>query len=202
MSRWPAFGRCKRRLASSIGSAAAAAVQARLREHTLTVATTMAHEGLLDLQLAMSGAGLATQNRRAKHMVTLQGEGHLGLRMRRQLLRARRGRSLAGHRPAPLMIIGTDLPCLSRRDLARAIDLLTHQPLVLGPARDGGYWLLGLGSTLAAQCPAWLFTGMPWGSSQVLAITCERAAAHGIEPAFLEWRNDIDRLEDLSEWLG
>ena len=117
--------------------------------------------------------------------------------MRRQLLKARRGRV-----SPPLLIIGTDLPDLSRRDLCCAIDALTHHDLVIGPASDGGYWLLGLGPELARSCPSWLFAGLPWGSESVLAITRERADRRGITPFLLREHNDIDRVEDLKPWLA
>ena len=198
MSRWPAFARCKRRLGATIGPSAAAAVQAGLRLHTLAVATSLADDGILDLQLAISGAGLNPHRRldtRRQVSFHLQGEGDLGLRMRRQLLWARRGRV-----SPPLLIIGTDLPDLSRRDLCCAIDALTHHDLVVGPANDGGYWLLGLGPALAGECPSWLFAGLPWGSDRVLAITRERAIRRGLMPFLLREHNDIDRVEDLKPW--
>ena len=217
MSRWPAFARCKRRLGATVGPRAAAAVQARLRWHTLAVATSLADEGILDLQLAVSGSGInphrslnhqnhyqhhSQQNlhrhrqpRRQDQKLRLQGEGRLGLRMRRQLLQARRGRL-----SPPLLIIGTDLPDLCRRDLCCAIDALTRHDLVVGPARDGGYWLLGLGPALAGECPSWLFAGLPWGSDRVLAITRERAIRRGLMPFLLREHNDIDRVEDLKPW--
>lgn len=201
MSRWPAFGRCKRRLGATIGPSAAAAVQARLRLHTLAVATSLVDDGILEMRVAVSGSGLnphrRVQTRSPIQHLHLQGDGDLGLRMRRQLLKARRGRV-----SPPLLIIGTDLPDLSRRDLCCAIDALTHHDLVIGPASDGGYWLLGLGPELARSCPSWLFAGLPWGSESVLAITRERADRRGITPFLLREHNDIDRVEDLKPWLA
>lgn len=197
MSRWPAFARCKRRLAAGVGPAAAAAIQSRLRTHTLTVACGLEAEGLIELRVAMSGGGTAPAPGHGARRVQNQGEGRLGLRMRRQLLKARHPQQTR-----PLLIIGTDLPNLHRLDLLRAIEALKESPLVLGPAQDGGYWLLGLGANLAKTCPAWLFSGLPWGSDQVLALTESRALAHGITPKLLSCHNDIDRLEDLDPWLG
>ena len=199
MSRWPAFARCKRRLGATIGPNAAAAVQAKLRWHTLAVATSLADDGIVDVQLAISGAGLnphrRLHTRRQIQRLHLQGEGGLGLRMRRQLLWARRRRV-----SPPLLIIGTDLPDLSRRDLCCAIDALRQHDLVVGPANDGGYWLLGLGPDFARSCPSWLFAGLPWGSNRVLSITSERAIRRGLTPFLLREHNDIDRLEDLKPW--
>ncbi len=196
MSRWPAFGRCKRRLAASIGNSAAARVQTRLRAHALAVSEAMQREGVLNLQLAMAGGGAEREQRRLRQAVSLQGTGCLGLTMRRQLLRA--SRTAPGQ---PLLIIGTDLPSLSRRDLWAALEAVQQHPLVIGPAEDGGYWLLGLNARLARQCPAWLFTGIAWGGDQVLHTTLKRSRDRGFAPHLLETHNDIDRLEDLRPWL-
>ena len=197
MSRWPAFGRCKRRLAASIGNSAAAKVQTQLRTHTLALAEGLQQEGRLILQLAMAGGGAEREQRRLRQPVLAQGQGSLGLRMRRQLLHA--SRTAPGQ---PLLIIGTDLPSLCRQDLITALWAVQQHPIVLGPANDGGYWLLGLNTSLARQCPAWLFADMPWGGNQVLHTTMQRSREHGYAPHLLSSHNDIDRLEDLSPWMA
>jgi len=197
MSRWPAFGRCKRRLAASIGNSAAARVQTRLRLHTLALAEGMQREGLLSLQLAMAGGGVGQEQRRLRQPVSHQGSGSLGLTMRRQLLQA--ARTAPGQ---PLLIIGTDLPNLSRRDLAAALESVQQHPVVLGPASDGGYWLLGLNAALAKECPSWLFTAIAWGGDAVLSTTLKRCREQGYPPHLLQTHNDIDRLEDLAPWLA
>ena len=146
MTRWPASGRCKRRLAGSLGAAAAAGIQARLISHTLTVAQSLARHEQLRLHIAISGAGPRARHRWLASIpeasISAQSRGDLGQRMRREVLRAR-----SAHPGAPVMLIGTDLPDLSPRDLMRAMELLHDSPLVLGPSKDGGYWLLGLGGS-------------------------------------------------------
>ena len=152
MTRWPASGRCKERLARSLGPSAAARIQARLISHTLTVAQSLAQHGQLHLHIAISGAGRRARRRwlcsLPEATISEQGRGDLGNRMRREVLRAR-----SAHPGAPVMLIGTDLPDLSPRDLIRAIELLQNSPLVLGPSRDGGYWLMGLGAGPAGAPP-------------------------------------------------
>ena len=100
-----------------------------------------------------------------------------------------------------MILIGTDLPDLAPRDLIRAIELLHNSPLVIGPSRDGGYWLLGLAATVQGA-PHWPFHSIPWGSDQVFRLTSQRACQCGLPPAELEMRNDIDHLEDLEAWLA
>ena len=200
MTRWPASGRCKERLARSLGPSAAARIQARLISHTLTVAQSLAQHGQLHLHIAISGAGRRARRRwlcsLPEATISEQGRGDLGNRMRREVLRAR-----SAHPGAPVMLIGTDLPDLSPRDLMRAMELLHDSPLVLGPSKDGGYWLLGLGAATPGA-PSWLFHSIPWGSEQVFHLTWERACRRGLTPALLDARNDIDRIEDLEAWMA
>jgi glycosyltransferase A (GT-A) superfamily protein (DUF2064 family) len=96
-----------------------------------------------------------------------------------------------------VVLIGTDLPTLTTADLEAAFSAFSRSSLVLGPAADGGYWLIGLRSFRPG-----LFTGLPWGSADVLARTLGRAAREGLEPALLPLRNDLDRHRDLQPWLG
>ena len=200
MTRWPASGRCKRRLARTLGSSQAAAIQARLIAHTLAVAQGLARNGTLRLHIAISGAGPGACRRWLASIpeasISAQGRGDLGNRMRREVLRAR-----ATDPAAPVILIGTDLPDLAARDLIRAIELLRQSPLVIGPSRDGGYWLFGLAPT-ATGVPRWPFHSIPWGSDQVFGLTWQRACQRGLKPAQLDIRNDIDQLEDLEGWLA
>jgi hypothetical protein len=174
MARWPAPGRCKCRLAAGIGRRRAAAVQRRLCLHTCAVAREARRR--LDFELALAAEGLAPASLRrwaaelGCDLGLEQGPGSLGL-------------------------VGSDLPSLTAADLERAFGLLEEHPLVLGPAADGGYWLIGLNGSWPA-----LFCGIPWGSDQVLPQTTAAAAGLGIVPRWLSRRGDIDRPADLSPW--
>jgi glycosyltransferase A (GT-A) superfamily protein (DUF2064 family) len=66
---------------------------------------------------------------------------------------------------------------------------------VLGPAEDGGYWLLGL----ARPCDL-LFADIAWGTDQVLPTTLARLHAAGADVAMLPMLADLDRPEDLDRW--
>lgn len=197
MARWPAPGRCKRRLAATIGRGAAATIQARLTRHTLAVAVEAAEkEADARLILAVDGLGPRAARRWGGSLgvstVRLQGSGGLGLRMQRQVQHSFR----SGARG--VVLIGTDLPDLDAPALASAFGALAVHPLVLGPARDGGYWLLGLRAPCAS---APLLVGIPWGSDRVLALTRRAAERLGLAALLLAERSDLDRLEDLSPWL-
>lgn len=93
-------------------------------------------------------------------------------------------------------IIGSDVPGLSRDDVRGALASLEDHDLVLGPARDGGYYLIGLERPRPG-----LFPGIAWGTPSVFAATLERAAALGLTVRALDARRDIDTLEDVrAEW--
>ena len=189
MARWPAPGRCKRRLASSLGAAAAARIQARLTDHTLAVGRQLG----IELVLAVEGLAPRAARRLGDQLgvgrIVLQGGGGLGVRMQRQFQRA------ATERARRVVLIGSDLPQLERADLASAFAALDHQQAVLGPACDGGYWLIGL-----RRPEPTLMEGIAWGSEQVLEQTLAALARRGLEPALLPWRRDLDRGEDLGAW--
>ena len=107
-------------------------------------------------------------------------------------------RALREGAPA-VVLVGSDLPELATTDLQRCLILLREHPLVLGPAYDGGYWLIGL----AAPWPA-LFAGghqaIAWGSDRVLQQTLTVAAALGLQPILLPLRGDLDHAIDLARW--
>jgi rSAM/selenodomain-associated transferase 1 len=98
------------------------------------------------------------------------------------------------------VIVGTDGPDLRPRHLAAAFTALGDHDVVLGPSRDGGYWLIGL----SRPAPS-LFDGISWGGPEVLAQTLDRARRAGLQVAQLETLADVDTPEDLArlvaEWL-
>ncbi|MEA5444192.1 TIGR04282 family arsenosugar biosynthesis glycosyltransferase, partial [Cyanobium gracile] len=149
--------------------------------------------GRLELVLAASGLGARAAARWGRRLgvdrVVAQGSGSLGLRLQRQLLRGCREGAAA------VVLIGSDLPALAAEDLLEAFRALEHGALVLGPAVDGGYWLIG-----RRQATPQLFTGIDWGSDRVLAQTLELARQAGLAPTLLAERHDLDRPADLDPW--
>jgi glycosyltransferase A (GT-A) superfamily protein (DUF2064 family) len=184
----------------------AAGIQARLARHTLAVAAASngAADSGRELVLAVSGLGARAARRWGGQLgaerVLLQGPGGLGLRLARQLLSAQR----AG--VGRLVLIGSDLPELSAADLDAAFQALARVPLVFGPARDGGYWLIGLrlagGGLLPLQRR--LLAGdqqaIPWGGAEVLAASLAVAERAGLATELLAERADLDRPGDLRPW--
>lgn len=94
-----------------------------------------------------------------------------------------------------VVLVGSDCPGLDAAYVEAAFAALATADVVLGPALDGGYVLIGV-----RRVDARLFRAVPWGTGAVLAETLTRVDALGWQVALLEPRRDIDRPEDLAAW--
>jgi glycosyltransferase A (GT-A) superfamily protein (DUF2064 family) len=101
------------------------------------------------------------------------------------------------HRTDKIVVIGADDPTLSRDLIDRTFALLDSCEYVLGPAADGGYYLIGC---RALSFDPVIFQDIDWGTSTVLAATLERIAFIGRTVALLPERYDIDVVEDLKRY--
>lgn len=117
-----------------------------------------------------------------------QGPGDLGERMWRPLLYLP---------PGPAVIVGTDIPDIQTSHIAAAFRALGNRDAVFGPARDGGYWLVG--HRRRPRLPQ-LFTGVRWSTEHALADTL--ANLDGQSVALLETLDDIDDGRAYEEWLS
>ncbi|HEY0017890.1 MAG TPA: TIGR04282 family arsenosugar biosynthesis glycosyltransferase [Longimicrobium sp.] len=186
--RAPELGRVKTRLAASIGGRAALRVYKRLAEHTLAQARALAAEGVeVRIHYAPADAGAAVRAWLGEGSVYLpQAEGDLGMRMGDAFARA------FADGADRVVIVGSDLPEISAPLLRRAFHLLDGCPAVVGPARDGGYYLLGMTGMIGG-----VFEGIEWSTPGVLAATLDRLRAAGVQPAMLDTLADVDTAEDL-----
>lgn len=107
-----------------------------------------------------------------------QARGGLGERMRRALLRA----------GAPALLIGTDIPDVSRADIAAGFRALRRAPFVFGPAADGGYWLVG---TRRRVLTGALFRAVRWSGPHALADSLRTLPA-GARAALVRRHHDVD----------
>tara|TARA_B100000965_G_scaffold201877_1_gene168557 strand:+ start:274 stop:1005 length:732 start_codon:yes stop_codon:yes gene_type:complete len=205
MTRWPSIYRCKSRLSKEIGALKAAKIQERLTKHTIQVAKEIEKENLADVKVAINGIGLKAAKRWALinqiTTVATQGPGNLGTKMKRQFLKTHAEKTTSHQIPNSILLIGTDLPSISPFDLIQAIQILNHKEMVLGPSSDGGYWLIGLSKKLLKPLCIWPFSGINWGSDQVLQKTIRLATLNQIDYQLLQTKNDLDNISDLSPWL-
>jgi rSAM/selenodomain-associated transferase 1 len=189
--RAPEAGRVKTRLAASIGADAALRVYRRLAEHTMREALAVAG-AKVRVHYTPADAEPAVRAWLGDAPALLpQADGDLGERMREAFSQA----FADGH--GRVVIIGSDLPEMRADLLRRAIALLDGHDAVVGPARDGGYYLLGLTRVVER-----VFGGIAWSTPGVLAATLEHLKAAGIAPALLEPLTDVDEVGDLPPgWL-
>jgi rSAM/selenodomain-associated transferase 1 len=176
----PRLGRVKTRLARGIGALPA------LRFFRSTLASTyrrLAADRRWQTQIAVT----PDQARRGwprGACVIAQGHGDLGQRMWRALHDARR---------RPVAIVGCDIPDLAADHIATSLRLLASHDAVLGPARDGGYWLIGMRGFVPSPR---LFEGVRWSSKHALADT--RARLAGWRVALGPTLDDVDEAADLA----
>jgi rSAM/selenodomain-associated transferase 1 len=184
----PVPGRVKTRLARGAGEEWAAGFYRALVEDALEwLARFPVAERTLFFSPAHARAacaGLAPRGRR--YRMVPQAPGDLGARLQAAF------RVLLAGGPTRAVVLGTDTPGVDARILRSAFQALDHSDLVLGPALDGGYYLIGL----RRPAPR-LFENVPWSTSRVLAATRQRADRLGLATRLLEPLGDIDRLADL-----
>jgi len=182
-ARAPVAGEAKTRLVPVLGAEGAAALQRQLIERTL--ATACAVPGArATLWVAGDPAHpfIAAMAARFGVAVAAQAGADLGARMHHAFVAA----------GTPLVLIGTDCPQLTPGDLAAAAAALATHEVVIQPASDGGYVLIGL----ARPQPA-LFDSIDWGGPRVLAQTRDRIAALGLRCALRPTLDDLDTPADL-----
>ena len=178
MAKSPRLGRVKRRLARAVGDVAAIRFYRNSLSHTVL---RLAQDPRWRTLLAVDPdgdirAGFERMPRRLARVK--QGEGDLGRRMRRLF---------AALPPGPAIIVGGDIPAIEAEHIAHAFALLGQNDAVLGPAPDGGYWLIGLKRAPKALAP---FAGVRWSSPHALADTL--ANLQGKRIAFAATLADVD----------
>ena len=193
-AREPVLGRVKTRLAAGIGAAAALAVYRELLAHTaaaVAAAQVPATVWLAEAPQPPASPALARPEWPGLPWRVQPAAGGLGARMAQAFAEAFGG--CAGR----VAIIGTDCPGLSAELLRLAFAQLATHDLVLGPATDGGYYLLGMN-----ELHADLFLHKAWSTAAVLPATLADAARLGLRVALLPALADIDSAADLAAWRG
>ena len=184
-ARAPRLGQGKRRLARGAGDLTA------LRFHRLNTARILRRVAddprwttwlaVTPDRAARAGRGLW---RSAAHVIP-QGRGDLGTRM---------ARAMAARTPGPVVVVGSDIPDLRADDVAAAFDRLGRHDAVIGPADDGGYWLIGMRRRPVFRPP---FSGVRWGTAHARVDTVANLRHQGQSVAFLDELNDVDTVADL-----
>ena len=188
LTKAPDPGQVKTRLIPLLGEVAAAELYSQLVHDCLGLCT---HAALspVDIWCSPSSEHPFFQQCKARYQATLhtQVPGDLGQRMSRAIKTTLEGADYA-------VVIGADCPALCLADLVDAFNALdTGTDVVIGPAEDGGYYLIGMRNHHTS-----LFTDIPWSTSAVLPVTEERIRTQNLRLQMLPLRKDLDTPEDYA----
>ena len=182
MAKAPVPGVVKTRLCPPYTHEQAAEIACALLEDTWHAASAMAGAKLV---LVLSGA-LQALPQSLQHMdIVSQPDGDLGMRIE---FAARTGL----HRASPVLVLGSDAPGISVDTLHSAAALLGSRDVVLGPSRDGGFYLIGF-----SRWEQGMLKGLPWSSKDTLAATMKQLEARGFRVGTVASLDDVDTVEDV-----
>ena len=195
-TRYPEPGVTKTRMIPALGAEGAADLQRGMTEHLMASVAFLQARRSLAVEIRFEGGSEALMGNWLGQAFTYthQGEGDLGQRLQRALVEGFEDGSTA------IVIVGSDIPDISSATIERAFEALKHSKLVLGPAGDGGYYLIGLQKDNEHLAYPELFKSIDWGTPRVLAQTVAAAYQLGIGYELLDTLNDVDRPEDLGIW--
>lgn len=190
-TRYPEPGKTKTRLIPVLGVEGAATLQRQMTEHKLAEVKKLQAVSQLSVEVHFAGGNeqLMQDWLGSSIIYQQQSEGDIGCRM---------GSAFQASFEAGMnrvVLIGTDCPDLNAQLLAQAFQSLEQHDLVLGPAEDGGYYLIGLRRLIPE-----LFIGISWSTAEVLQQTQSIARNLSLSVAYLPLLSDVDRPEDLWVW--
>ena len=190
-TRYPQPGKTKTRLIPALGVEGATNLQRQMTEFTLSKVKKFQESAAVSFEIRFSGGNLQLmQNWLGTELNYLhQGEGDLGKRMENSFL------SAFNKGAQEVVVIGIDCPDVNAEVLAQAFEKIHNFDLLLGPAIDGGYYLIGLKRAIGE-----LFINIDWGTAKVLQQTVDIAQQLNLSVGYLATLADVDRPEDLPIW--
>jgi uncharacterized protein len=190
-ARYPVPGQVKTRLIPALGADGAALLYRQMVEHTLQQARVLGQIRPISIEIWFTGGSKAQiQDWLGRDLIyELQPPGDLGDRLSYALQTTlNKGNTAA-------VVIGTDCPELNPAILEQSFSALQHNELILGPARDGGYYLIGLQRLIRE-----LFVGISWSTAEVFQQTDKIAESLNLTRAYLTSLSDVDVPQDLTIW--
>ena len=176
-------GKCKTRLARTVGPEIALNIYQFLVQHTAEICSDINATKWVYYTEYPAKDDSFDDNKFTKY---IQTGDDLGARMRNALADG------FSNGFKKIVIIGSDIYDLGKEDLNEAFSQLNLHEYVIGPAEDGGYYLLGMKSMHED-----IFTGKPWGTAEVLKETLEDLKTEDVK--LLEMRNDVDIYDDIKD---
>ncbi|RWX46908.1 hypothetical protein H206_00219 [Candidatus Electrothrix aarhusensis] len=197
-TRYPQAGKVKTRLINHLGPQGAADLHSRMTKQVINQVQPALMTGSIQLQVYYCGGSQQEiktwlgKNSKDIQLARQQGNG-LGERMQDAFEQTwQQGAE-------KVLLIGSDCPGINSAIITSGLEYLQQHDLVLGPATDGGYYLIGLPARLKKEKRNYadLFQNIDWGTDQVLAQTLTQAHKNNLSVALLPQLHDIDRPEDL-----
>jgi len=182
-TRNPELGKCKTRLAAKVGDEAALAIYKFLLNHTVEITGSLYAKKAVYYSEEIWEDDIWDNKTFDKR---LQQGTDLGARMANAFLEGFQ------QDYEKIIVIGSDMHDLSQEDLEKAFKALDTNDFVIGPAIDGGYYLLGM-----KRFKPEVFKNKDWGTASVLQSTL--ADLKGEKVALLDPKNDVDHYEDIKE---
>ncbi|MES2765786.1 MAG: TIGR04282 family arsenosugar biosynthesis glycosyltransferase [Bacteroidota bacterium] len=194
-AKYPREGSVKKRLAEKIGTKKATDFYRACAEHTFSEA-----EKFGDCTIHIFYANESDDKdirtwTKGHFFYKVQAEGDVGMRMTdafREVLKTKLLKKDAKN----IIIIGTDTPDISSEILQDAFKKLAENEVVIGPARNGGYYLLGM-----KKLHEELFRNIEWHTDSVFKTTMDIAQASNLSVAVLDELNDVDTEADVKIWM-
>lgn len=189
-AKLPEAGKVKTRLAATIGSHKALTLYTLFAEKIFEELTGLSDS---DCYLFYADAGNEDKIKQwtdDRFIYRVQSNTDLGTRMYKAFT------EVLSRDYENAVIIGTDVPDLTAAVIKEAFDALDGNDIVVGPADDGGYYLLGMKKPYKE-----LFTGIEWSTSEVLSKTLAKAKGIGLTTNKLKMLYDIDTEAELNTWL-
>lgn len=180
-TRNPELGKCKTRLATAVGDEAALEIYIFLLKHTVSVTENLEVTKQVHYSNKVRNNDLWSDTKFEKKQ---QAGADLGLRMHHAFEEGFK----EGYQQ--IIVIGSDLYDLNQKELENAFNVLNHHDYVIGPAEDGGYYLLGM-----KRLKPTLFQNKNWGTSSVLRDTLINLENESLQ--LLPQKNDVDYYEDI-----
>ncbi|MEX0642787.1 MAG: TIGR04282 family arsenosugar biosynthesis glycosyltransferase [Pirellulales bacterium] len=193
-TRCPEIGRCKTRLISAFGERKATLIHELLVRRTMSWMKCAIDKGVT-VEVRYAGDDLASLKLLCGEVADRlcfrpQQQGDLGQRLSHASSSAFQEGALQ------VAIIGTDCPYLTHHFILKAFEALGDADLVLGPATDGGYYLIA-----SAKYYADLFTDIVWSGEKVLDDTLHKASRLELTVELLECLTDVDHPKDVNSLL-
>jgi rSAM/selenodomain-associated transferase 2/rSAM/selenodomain-associated transferase 1 len=195
-TRYPRPGTTKTRLIPELGEKGAADLHRKMTENTLSQVKKLptSRDLIVEIRYEDGDEKLMKNWLGTGFDYRPQCSGDLGLRMKHSFEDAfKDGANTA-------VLIGTDIPDITHEIIQKAFDILKQKNIVLGPAKDGGYYLIGLQRYSQPSAISDLFTNINWGADDVLDKTLKVAKHAELSFKLLEVLEDVDNPENLKIW--